>query len=539
MPTHGESTKKTQLQERLTAAEQSMRNAEQSLYENRQLRDRLATATQAMVEQNQLRERLAAAGQSTRQAEQSAVENSHLRERLAAAERSLQQATAARGIPASFASTLFGTTPQSAAAQSLAGPQHTTTLFGMAESHRSVVQSRLCLGVTLRIRWPARGNTPTGAPWVMLIHGYVARSMISQRKPTNPESWPHAWRDVGDMLLFLDQVYITVDVLAQAHRDFQALEQEALVPQMQRSGPGGEQGWIRLFRDLSNNIADRAFRKCMAKGQTANGAVPNFPNILPHERRDGGLYAPTQIRLGLTDVLREIAASPSQALSADEAASLAPTAVLRSILIWDDNVDPDTIPPRLRAFHDWIAEARWLRRVTEEDIQKYLDGRPPATITGILGELPPEYHDLARALVPRNADPLPPHRPFDHKIELLPGQTPPDSRARPMSPHELLAVRKYIDDHLEKGFTRPSGPSAAAPILLAKKPNYRGLNNVTVKNRYPIPLVRETLDALCSARISTKLDIVAAFNRLRIAPGDECKTAFITQFGLFGALIRN
>ncbi|RYO77870.1 hypothetical protein DL764_010172 [Monosporascus ibericus] len=251
--------------------------------------------------------------------------------------------------------------------------------------------------------------------------------------------------------------------------------------------------------------------------------------------------------IALTDALREVASSPSQPLSADEAASLAPSAVLRSILIQDDSLDPNTIPPRLRAFHSWIAEAPWLRRVTEEDIQKYLDGKPPATMTEILGKLPPEYHDLAKAFIPSNADALPPHRPFDHKIELLPGQTPPYSRARAMSPHELLAVRKYIDDHLEKGFIRPSSSSAAAPILLAKKPgggvricvDYRGLNNVTVKNRYPIPLIRETLDALCSARVYTKLDIVAAFNRLRIAPGDEWKTAFITRFGLFECLVAN
>ena len=66
--------------------------------------------------------------------------------------------------------------------------------------------------------------------------------------------------------------------------------------------------------------------------------------------------------------------------------------------------------------------------------------------------------------------------------------------------------------------------------------DYRGLNNVTVKNRYPIPLIRETLDALCRAKYFTKLDIVAAFNRLRIAPGDEWKTAFITRLGLYECL---
>lgn len=250
----------------------------------------------------------------------------------------------------------------------------------------------------------------------------------------------------------------------------------------------------------------------------------------------------------VTDALRSLhAMSLTDQRSSDETADATPSEVLRSILVQDDQLDRDTLPPRLRAFHEWIAEAPWLRRVTDEDIEKYLEGKTPPTMQEILAKLPPEYHDLVRAFEPKDAETLPPHRPFDHKIELLPGHTPPNSRARAMSPNELLAVRKYIDEHLDKGFIRASTSSAAAPILLAKKPgggiricvDYRGLNNVTVKNRYPIPLIRETLDALCSAKIFTKLDVVAAFNRLRIAPGDEWKTAFITRFGLFECLVAN
>jgi hypothetical protein len=67
--------------------------------------------------------------------------------------------------------------------------------------------------------------------------------------------------------------------------------------------------------------------------------------------------------------------------------------------------------------------------------------------------------------------------------------------------------------------------------------DYRGLNNVTIKNRYPLPLIRETLDALCNAKFYTKLDVIAAFNRVRIAEGHEWKTAFITRFGLFKSLV--
>ena len=106
-------------------------------------------------------------------------------------------------------------------------------------------------------------------------------------------------------------------------------------------------------------------------------------------------------------------------------------------------------------------------------------------------------------------------------------------------------MRKWLDDNLDKGFIRESRSRCAAPLLLAAKPgggvricqDYRGLNNITIKNHYLLPLIRETLDALCDAKVYTKLDIIAAFNKLRIAEGHKWKTAFITQFGLFKTLV--
>lgn len=236
--------------------------------------------------------------------------------------------------------------------------------------------------------------------------------------------------------------------------------------------------------------------------------------------------------------------APDLATAEDEIGGLSP-AVLRSILLGGD--DTRELPPRVAAFKGWIDQAPWLRAITEEDIEKFMDGKPPPDLAEIHQRLPTGYHDLIDAFTPSEAETLPPHRPFDHKIELLPGQTPPNSRVRPMSQAELRVIRKYLDEHLAKGFIRPSSSSAAAPVLLARKPgggiricvDYRGLNNVTVKNRYPIPLIRETLDALAHAKFYTKLDITAAFNRLRIAPGDEWKTAFITRFGLFECLVAN
>ena len=114
-----------------------------------------------------------------------------------------------------------------------------------------------------------------------------------------------------------------------------------------------------------------------------------------------------------------------------------------------------------------------------------------------------------------------------------------------MSRDEILELRRYLDKNLIKGFIRVSRFYAAFPVFFIKKPggglrfcvDYRDLNVVTVKNRYPLSLISETLNRLCRAKIYIKLDIIAAFNRLRIREDDEELTAFRTRFGFFEYLV--
>jgi len=206
------------------------------------------------------------------------------------------------------------------------------------------------------------------------------------------------------------------------------------------------------------------------------------------------------------------------------------------------------LPTNLHDFVDELwSDGEVCRRITEDDAKKFFDKADSCdlTVEQIKARLPPEYQDLYEAFLKKKADALPPHRLYDHKIELVPGQKAPYARNRPLSPMELRVVKRWLDDNLANGFIRPSKSSAACPILLAQKPgggvricvDYRGLNNVTLKSRYPIPLIRETLDAICKATIFTKLDIIAAFNRIRVAEGHEWLTAFITRFGLYESLV--
>ena len=98
-----------------------------------------------------------------------------------------------------------------------------------------------------------------------------------------------------------------------------------------------------------------------------------------------------------------------------------------------------------------------------------------------------------------------------------------------MNKEELLYLRKTLTDLLGKNFIQVSQSPAAAPILLVRKPgggirfciDYRGLNEQTIKDRYPLLLIRETLRNIGQALWFTKLDIIAAFYKIRIQPGEE------------------
>ena len=145
-----------------------------------------------------------------------------------------------------------------------------------------------------------------------------------------------------------------------------------------------------------------------------------------------------------------------------------------------------------------------------------------------------EYHQFLDVFSRQEADTLPVHWSYDHKILLEDRKQLTFEALYSMSQDELKVLQKYLNNHLFKGFIQVSFSSAAALILFVHKSegglrfcvDYWGLNVITVKNQYLLPLIKETLNCLCNAVVYTKLDIIAAFNHLRIAEGEEWKTAF-------------
>lgn len=158
--------------------------------------------------------------------------------------------------------------------------------------------------------------------------------------------------------------------------------------------------------------------------------------------------------------------------------------------------------------------------------------------------LPKEFHSHAKAFLKEDSDTLPPHRSYDHKIQLEGQASEHDLGFSPLyhqSTAELEEVKKYLVENLDKGFIAPSQAPFASPVLFVKKADGRlrfcidfcKLNNMTRKDRYPLPLIDETLSRLAKAKIFTKLDIRQAFHRIRIHPDSEELTTFRTRYGAY------
>jgi hypothetical protein len=156
--------------------------------------------------------------------------------------------------------------------------------------------------------------------------------------------------------------------------------------------------------------------------------------------------------------------------------------------------------------------------------------------------VPEEFRQFLSIMGEEAADALPEHTIYDMKIDLKEGTTAPWGPIYPLSEAELEVLREYLKEMLRTGKIRHSTSSAGSPILFVPKPSgrglrlcvdYRGINKVTIPNRYPLPLMQELQDRVQGAQWFTKMDLKSGFHLIRIREGDEWKTAFRTRYGLY------
>jgi hypothetical protein len=140
---------------------------------------------------------------------------------------------------------------------------------------------------------------------------------------------------------------------------------------------------------------------------------------------------------------------------------------------------------------------------------------------------------------------LPLERDVEFVIELKPGTTPISRRSYRMPLNELVELKIRLQDLLEKGFIQPSSSPWGCPAIFVKKKDqtlrmcvdYRPLNEVTVKNKYPLPRFDILFDQLTGARVFSKIDLRSGYHQICIRPEDIPKAAFTTRYGLFEYLV--
>jgi hypothetical protein len=148
-----------------------------------------------------------------------------------------------------------------------------------------------------------------------------------------------------------------------------------------------------------------------------------------------------------------------------------------------------------------------------------------------------EYPDV----FPEDLPGMPPDWDIEFIIELVPGIAPIAQRPYRMNPLEQEELKKQLADMLSKGLIHPSASSWGSPILFVDKrdgtirlcADYRRLNEVTIKNKYPLPKIEDLFDQLNGAKVFSKIDLRMGYHQLKVRESNIPKTAFTTRYGLF------
>jgi hypothetical protein len=148
-----------------------------------------------------------------------------------------------------------------------------------------------------------------------------------------------------------------------------------------------------------------------------------------------------------------------------------------------------------------------------------------------------DFHDV----FPEELPGMLPDRDIEFLIELLPVTPPIYKRPYRMPVNELVELKKQIAELQTKGFIRPSSSPWGAPVLFVEKKDgtqrmcvdYRSLNEVTIKNKYPLPWIEDLFDQMKGASVFSKIDLRLGYHQLKIRESDIPKTTFRTRYGLY------
>nr|GEU48103.1 hypothetical protein [Tanacetum cinerariifolium] len=170
------------------------------------------------------------------------------------------------------------------------------------------------------------------------------------------------------------------------------------------------------------------------------------------------------------------------------------------------------------------------------------EGSSKVKVPKVIEQVLDEFKDVMTKELPKK---LPPKREVDHTIKLEPGSNPPVKAPYRMPPLELEELHNQFKELMDAGYIRPSEAPYGASVLFQRKKDgtlrmfidYRSLNKVIIKNKYPIPLIADLFDQLGKVGYLTKLNLRSGYYHVRIAKGDKAKTTCVTMYGSYEFLV--
>ena len=155
--------------------------------------------------------------------------------------------------------------------------------------------------------------------------------------------------------------------------------------------------------------------------------------------------------------------------------------------------------------------------------------------------VPERFHEWIKVFGKKQLERMPTRKVWDHVIDVKERFVLKKGKMYPLSREEKEEVRKFIEEQLRKGYIQPSKSPQTAPVFFVGKKdgkkrmvqNYRYLNEWTIKNNYPLPLILDVLENISTKKVFTKMDLRWGYNNVRIKEGDEWKVAFTILEGSF------
>jgi len=199
-----------------------------------------------------------------------------------------------------------------------------------------------------------------------------------------------------------------------------------------------------------------------------------------------------------------------------------------------DHILVASIPPEEEFIHTSSTTSQRLAEVFHKNT------KPKTFCDSILIHL----HDFEDMFAKSSFDALPNHKPWDHVIKLIPDAKPVNCKVYPLAPNEQKELDQFILENLLTGRIHPSKSLMVLPAFFIKKKDglhliqdYHALNAMMVKNHYPLPLISDLINQLCSAKYFMKLDVWWGYQNVWMKEGDKWKAAFQTSRGLFKPLV--